>query len=601
MEKEFLNEERMKDVFDTIWQFGVSTDRDNANVGNNFSAKMLRIASESNKLANLAHMPEKDRRLHEEGQCYQHDLDSYNLTVNCLHVDLYDKLKKGFNTGYGYIRIPKDFITACALSCIIVQSVQNDQFGGVAFNNFDCDLAKFASELERKPTDRDIRQGVQGVVYNLNTMHCRAGSQVPFSSLNIGLVKNDLEAKICQYLLEEYDKGLGHGEPAIFPNLIFRVKAGVNRNPGDPYYYLYQLACKVASTKMNPTFMNIDSSYSLPWYLKGYIPATMGCRTALMDNINGEPGTEGRGNICPVTMNLPRLALKCKEIADPEKRIDQFFELLDECINDTKDCLLHRYEKLCQLKVKDLPFIIGQGFWVNSEGLKPEDSIEPAIKNGTLGIGFIGLAETLICLIGKHHGESEEAQKLAYTIVSYIRSKCDSFKYEYKMNFSCYATPAEGISGKLIKLDKKDFGEIKGVTDKGYYTNSFHVPVYYPISIEKKLEIEAPFHAMCNGGHISYVELDNYPTADQIEKIVSNAFINTDISYLGINFHIRYCKDCFTYLKGYENKCHNCHGEEIQGISRVTGYLSFDERFGVGKANERADRTAANGMKVYQN
>ena len=253
--------------------------------------------------------------------------------------------------------------------------------------------------------------------------------------------------------------------------------------------------------------------------------------------------------------------------------------------------MLHRYNVLKNKKVRDLPFIAGEGVWKYTEGLSPDDTIEPILKHGTYGIGFIGLAETLIALTGKHHGESEEAQKLGLKIVNFIREKCNYFKQFYKLNFSCYATPAEGLSGHFIALDKEKFGIISGVTDKDYYTNSFHVPVYYVIPITKKISIEAPYHNICNGGHISYIELDNYPDAEHIMGIVNYAR-KQDISYIGVNFHIRYCRNCYEYLSGYEQHCHNCGSDKIQGISRVTGYISMDERFGAGKVAERNDRSS---------
>ena len=593
------------DLMKAINKIGVETDRDNANVGNNFSSKLLRIASESNKWHNLSNMPKHLAKAHENGELYFHDLDSYNLTINCLHIPTKEILERGFNTGYGTISPPKRIETAAELSCILLQSSQNDMFGGQSHPDFDNDISVFVEptrqevrkeleelgvdgerldELVEKKLNKRIHQAMQGIVFNLNTMHSRAGSQVPFSSINLGIPYTRDAALVCEAFLEEYEKGLGKGEQPIFPNIIFRVKEGINREAEDPYHYLYQLACRVASKRMNPTFMNIDADFNKEFYDKGYMPATMGCRTYLMKNINGEPGCKGRGNIAPVTVNLPRIAI------ESGKSTDKFFEILQQRLSLAKEALLNRYGVLKNLKVKDLPFVAGQGLLKGSEGLKEGDSIEPILKQGTWGIGFIGLAEALIALTGKHHGESEEARELGLKIVGFIRQYTDRLVEETNLNWSCYATPAEGLSGKFIKNDKKIYGLIKDVTDKEYYTNSYHIPVKYPISIKDKIDIEAPYHKLCNAGHISYIEIDDRPSPETIMDILNYAYRETNISYIGINFHIRYCKECGNYLLSHEVSCPNCKSNNIQGISRVTGYLSLDERFGPGKYEERRDR-----------
>jgi anaerobic ribonucleoside-triphosphate reductase len=633
--KERTNVREIKsDLMKSIGKIGVETDRDNANVGNNFSSKLLRIASESNKWYMLASMPKHLAKAHEIGDVYFHDLDSYNLTINCLHIPTGKMLEKGFNTGYGTILPPKRIESAAELSCILLQATQNDMFGGQSHPNFDTDLGQFIeptrqeirleimkeiirfnkiisvgtpniksfsiedqkmiNELTEERLIKTTHQAMQAIVYNLNTMHSRAGSQVPFSSVNIGLPENDDDALICKTFLEEYDKGLGMGEQPIFPNIIFRVKEGLNKKPSDKYYYLFQLACKIAAKRMNPTFMSMDSSFNKVYYTQGIKPATMGCRTYVCANINGEAGPEGRGNIAPATINLPRIGMLAKG------DINKFYELLQERLETAREILTHRYGVLKQLRVKDLPFVAGQGLIKGSEGLQQDDSIEPILKQGTWGIGFIGLAETLVALLGVHHGESIEARKLGEEIVSYLRKYTDNLTIETQLNWSTYATPAEGLSGKFTLMDRKTFGIIPGVTDKEYYTNSFHVPVGFNIGIQDKIEIEAPYHAKCNAGHISYVELDDYPTESIIEKIIINAFDTTDISYIGINFHIRYCKKCGTYLHS-EDSCSKCGSKEIQGISRVTGYLSLDERFGPGKLGEKVDRKShITGNKNYK-
>lgn len=316
-------------------------------------------------------------------------------------------------------------------------------------------------------------------------MHSRAGSQVPFSSLNIGLPMSEDAALVCEAFLLEYEKGLGKKEQPIFPNIIFRVKKGVNREPNDPYYYLFKLATRVAASRMNPTFMNIDADFNAYYYNKGILPATMGCRTYVCSNINGPEGPNRRGNNAPTTINLPRIGILA------EGDLERFWQLLDERLHQAKDSLMHRYEVLKHLKVKDLPFVAGQGLMLGSEDLSSEDSIDPILKNGTWSIGFIGLAETLIALTGKHHGESDEARELGYSMIQRMRDFTDKTTKDTGLNWSCYATPAEGLSGKFISQDRQRFGIIPGVTDKEYYTNSFHVPVNYPVSIIDKIQIEA--------------------------------------------------------------------------------------------------------------
>lgn len=622
---QYYREERNKirdkksNIMSTIKALGEETDRDNGNVGNNFSAKLLRIASEANKWCMLAQMDKEMAKHHETGDYHIHDLDSFNLTINCLHVPTKKLLMEGFNTGYGTLNRPKRIDSAAMLSCIILQSSQNDMFGGQSHPNFDNDMGPFVEitrEYERKiyrdkglePNEDDVEyrtkirveQAMQSIVCNLNTMHSRAGSQVPFSSINLGIPQGTEKeqsdaALICECFLKAYMTGMGKNEACIFPNIIFRVKDGVNKKPEDPYYYLFELACESASKRMNPTFCNIDASFNLPFYEKNIITAIMGCRTRTMENINGEATPIGRGNIAPVTMNLVKLSIRAGR-----GNINKFFKLLDELLVESEKNLLYRYDTLKKLKVKDLPFVAGQHLMMGSEGLENNDSIEPILKQGTWAIGFLGLAECLTMLTGHHHGETEEAKELGLKIVKHIREFTDSLKEKHHLNFSCYASPAEGLSGRFPKIDRLKYGVIEGVTDKDYYTNSFHIPVGTNISITDKIEIEAPYHKLCNGGHITYIELDNYPTGKQIESIVSKSFTHTDMDYMGINFHIRYCRNCQEYLNEDEDECPVCGSTSIQGISRITGYLVLDDRFGEGKKAERADRVShTSGNLVY--
>lgn len=612
--------EKKSTIMKTIHALGKETDRDNGNVGNNFSAKLLRIASEANKWAMLASMDKEMAKHHETGDYHIHDLDSFNLTVNCLHLPMEKLLREGFNTGYGTLNSPKRIESAAMLSCIMLQSAQNDQFGGVALPDFDIALAPYV-ELTRQEereffenTGREIdeeyverrtrfrvRQAMQSIICNLNTMHSRAGSQVPFSSLNVGIPdgKNEQEKKdaalICQYIIEAYMNGMGKNEACIFPNIIFRTKEGVNLNPEDPYYYLFEIACKSAAKRMNPTFCSLDADINLPFYEKGIYTDIMGCRTRVMDNINGEATPIGRGNIAPVTLNLVKLAIRAGR-----GNVDTFFKLLNEMLEEAEKNLLYRYDVLKRLKCNDLPFNAGQRLMVGSEGLSMGDSIEPLLKQGTWGIGFLGLAECLTMLIGSHHGETKEAFDLGYKIISHMREYCDGAKQRNQLNFACYATPSEGLSGRFPIIDRIKYGVIEGVTDKDYYTNSCHVPVGFNISIKEKMEIEAQFQPLCNGGHIAYIELDNYPTGEEIGNIIRRTFKNNKkLDYLAINFHIKYCKVCGEYLQEHEEIC-KCGNDEFQGISRITGYLALDERFGKGKNAERKDRVShTNGKLVY--
>ena len=613
--------EKKSNIMKTIIELGKETDRDNGNVGNNFSAKLLRIASEANNWAMLAAMDKEMAKHHENGDYHIHDLDSFNLTVNCLHVPMEKLLREGFNTGYGTLNSPRRIESAAMLSCIMLQSAQNDQFGGVALPDFDIALAPYVEltrqeerkffidaglevneEYVEKRTLYRIDQAMQSIICNLNTMHSRAGSQVPFSSLNIGIPKgkNEQEKKdsalICESILKAYMNGMGKNEACIFPNIIFRTKEGVNLNPEDEYYYLFEIACKSAAKRMNPTFCSLDADINLPFYEKGVLIDIMGCRTRVADNINGEETPIGRGNIAPVTMNLVRMAIKAGK-----GNIDKFFEILDYMLVESEKNLLYRYDVLKKLKVSDLPFNAGQHLMVGSEGLNNNDNIEPLLKQGSWAIGFLGLAECLTMLTGSHHGESKESLELGLRIVERIRKYCDDAKVRNQLNFSCYATPSEGLSGRFPIIDRAKYGIIEGVTDKDYYTNSCHIPVGFNISMKEKMEIEALFQPMCNGGHIAYIELDTYPTSKQIESIVSKTFKNNKgLDYMAINFHIKYCKKCGAYLEDYEDVC-KCGCEDIQGISRITGYLALDERFGKGKKAERKDRIShENGNRVYK-
>lgn len=574
--------ETKSELMDVVKDILVETSRENANVGNSPSAKMLQIASAASKYYYLNNIiPEEMSKAHASGDVHIHDLDYYGKTLNCLQIDLTELLKTGFNTGYGFIRPPKRISSATAQAAIILQSNQNDMFGGQSFPHFDKSIAEVIRTQCPDTTEGEIFQAMEGLVYNLNTMHSRAGAQVPFSSINIG-TDTSVEGRMVNFaMLRAFDKGLGRGESPIFPNLVFRLKEGVNFNPEDPNYDLFQLAMNVASRRMNPTFSFMDASFNREY---GDEVAYMGCRSRVIGNRHGEEKAAKRGNITPITLNLPKIALRTKNTED-------FFKELDGLLELCRRQLLHRFNVIGSLKVKDLPFLMGQNLYMGSENLQENDEIREAIKNGSLAIGFIGLAETLLVLTGKHHGEDKAAWDLGYKIVERIKLATDRFSEENDLNFVAYATPAEGTSGRFIAKDRKEFGIIKGVTDKAYYTNSYHIPVNYNISIFDKIALEGPFHKLCAAGHISYVELpsspkDNIPAFEKILKHMRSC----DVGYAGVNFPIDECRVCGN-AGLIENECKVCGSEDIRRIRRITGYLSTIDRFNDAKQAELKDRT----------
>jgi ribonucleoside-triphosphate reductase len=573
--------ETKSELMDIVKDILVETSRDNANVGNSPSAKMLQIASAASKHYYLSNViPEEMSRAHSSGDIHIHDLDYYGKTFNCLQIDLTTLLRNGFNTGYGFIRPPKRIGSAAAQAAIILQSNQNDMFGGQSFPHFDRSMGEVIREQCPDTTDNEVFQAMEGLVYNLNTMHSRAGAQVPFSSINIGTDTTPEGRKISEAMLKALDKGLGKGESPIFPNLVFRLKEGINMNPGEPNYDLFQLAINVASRRMNPTFSFMDASFNKKY---GDEVAYMGCRSRVIANRHGAEKSATRGNIAPVTINLPKLALRTRDV-------DAFFVELNNILDLCSRQLIHRFNVIASLKVKDLPFLMGQKLYMGSENLKDQDEIREAIKNGTLAIGFIGLAEALIVLTGKHHGEDEESWKLGYQIIEGIKKAADNYSEQYNMNFVAYATPAEGTSGRFIKKDRKEFGVIKGVTDKAYYTNSYHIPVSYQISAFEKIEKEAPFHKLCAAGHITYVELPSSPknNLQAFEKLLKY-MAKCDIGYAGVNFPIDECRSCG--VSGIiDNDCISCGSDDIRRIRRITGYLSTIDRFNDAKQAELADR-----------
>ena len=470
--------------------------------------------------------------------------------------------------------------------------ILTDKFGAKSAEK----IQKFAFKHAGVETDRATYQAMEAFVHNLNTMHSRAGAQIPFSSINYGMDTTPEGRMVIKNVLLATEAGLGNGETPIFPIHIFKVKEGVNYNPGEPNYDLFKLACRVSAKRLFPNFSFIDAPYNLQYYKPGH-PETevayMGCRTRVVAN-SYDPTREivnGRGNLSFTSVNLPRIEILSNH------NIDFFFEQLDRKIDLVIDQLLDRFELQAQKKARNYPFLMQQGIWLDSDNLKPDDEVREVLKHGTLTMGFIGLAETLKALTGYHHGESKEAQNLGLEIVGYMRQRMDQATKKHGMNFSLIATPAEGLSGRFVRMDAEKFGKIPGVTDREYYTNSFHIPVYYDISAWDKIKLEAPYHALTNGGHISYVELDGDPTEnlDAFEQVV-RCMKESGIGYGSINHPVDRDPVCgYTGIIG--DTCPLCGRSEHDGhenferIRRITGYLvGTVDRFNNAKKAEVRDR-----------
>ena len=617
---------KVKTIFDNITALSSRDSdlkRDNANInGDTPMGAMLQQGANTAKEYYLDTMIDPEiAALHREGWIHIHDLDFYGWTTTCTQIDLLTLFADGFNTGHGHLREPKSIGSYAALAAIAVQSNQNDQHGGQSIVNFDYAMAKgvrltyekhlkhydqivvdfdyqcaddWSKKMAMEATKRDTYQAMEGFIHNLNTMHSRAGAQVPFSSINYGMDTSWEGRLVIEQLLLATKAGLGNGETPIFPIQIFRVKEGVNYNPEDPSYDLFRLAMRVSSKRLFPNFSFVDAPFNLQYYDPDR-PETqvayMGCRTRVLGNVY-DPSREisnGRGNLSFTSINLPRLAIVAKG------DVDKFFDLLTDMLNKVMKQLLDRFEVQSRRVVRNFPFLMGEGVWIDSDTLGSEDEIGEVLKHGTLSIGFIGLAETLKSLTGKHHGESEEAQELGQFIVSYIRTFCDRKSKELSMNVTCLATPAESLSGRFVRMDKKRYGEIEGVTDRDYYTNSFHIPVYYPISIYDKIRLEAPYHAFTNAGHISYVEMDGDASKNlEAFESVIRYMKECGIGYGSINHPVDRDPVC-----GYNgiigDTCPRCGRTEEEGkferIRRITGYLVGTlDRFNNAKRAEERDR-----------
>ena len=620
--------------------------RENANMNADTPAgMMMKFASETTKpfVDDYLLSPES-RDAVEHNYLHIHDKDYYpTKSLTCCQHPLDNILTKGFVAGHGASRPAKRIETAAVLACISLECAQNEMHGGQAIPAFDFYLAPYVrlsyieelkaledlygesfADLYHEPlidylkqdldglkgkdrvrqhainkTVSRVHQAMEAFIHNMNTIHSRGGNQVVFSSINYGTDTSAEGRCIMRELLNSTYQGVGNGETAIFPIQIWKKKRGVNYLPQDPNYDLYQLACKVTARRFFPNFLNLDATFnqSDAWRAddpKRYMNevATMGCRTRVFENRFGPKTSVGRGNLSFSTINIVRIAIECMDVKDQEARIAKFLAKLDEELEIAAKQLDERYQFQKTAFVKQFPLLM-KSLWIGADKLNSDDTIESVINQGTLGIGFIGLAECLVALTGKHHGESEESQKLGLKIVGYMRDRANDFSERYQHNYSVLATPAEGLSGKFTKKDRAEFGSIPGVTDRDYYTNSNHVPVYYKCSARHTAEVEAPYHEMTRGGHIFYVEIDGDATHNpQVIMNVVDMMDQLNMGYGSVNHNRNRCMDC-----GYENAdshlevCPKCGSKHIDKLQRITGYLvGTTDRWNHGKLCELNDR-----------
>ncbi|MBQ3443963.1 MAG: anaerobic ribonucleoside triphosphate reductase [Selenomonadaceae bacterium] len=596
--------------------------RDNANINTDASMGiMLKLGAESSKyFVDNYVLPEEFVRADKENWIHIHDKDFSLITFNCCQIDLLKLFRGGFSTGHGFLREPNSIRSYASLACIAIQSNQNDMFGGQSINAFDyamaegvrksfrrairneikraselCDVqaageidfnictysegdnpaavenlaqvvgsAKLAEKIYKlacADVEEETHQAMEALIHNFNTLHSRAGAQVPFSSINYGMDTSPEGRLVIREVLNAIDAGLGNGETPIFPISVFQLKSGVNYNLDDPNYDLFRKACKVSAKRLFPNFVNIDAPYNLQYYKPGdynSCVATMGCRTRVMSNVNGREESGSRGNFAFVTINLPKLALEAKG------NVEEFFKLYDKYIALCHDYLLCRLKTIEEKHVYNFPFLMGQGVWMDSDKLKPTDKIKDVLKHASYSIGFCGLAECLVALIGQHHGQSDEAQKLGLKIVGHLRERTDDYTKRERRNWTTFGTPAESTAGQFQRANRKAYGTIKGVTDRPYMTNSSHVPVYFPICAGDKIRIEAPYHALCNAGHIAYIEMDGDPTKNlsAFEALV-RAMHDADMGYFSINHPVDRDPVC-GYTGIIANECPHCHRKEVE-------------------------------------
>ena len=620
--------------------------RENANMNADTPAgMMMKFASETTKpFVDDYLLADEVRDAVAHNYIHIHDKDYYpTKSLTCVQHPLDHILEHGFVAGHGSSRPAKRIETAAVLACISLETCQNEMHGGQAIPAFDFYLAPYvrSSYIEEvknleKLTGRDlsslydiafddfllkeldglegdarlsqhamnktvnrVHQAMEAFIHNMNTIHSRGGNQVVFSSINYGTDTSAEGRCIMRELLKSTYEGVGNGETAIFPIQIWKKKRGVNYLPEDRNYDLYQLACKVTARRFFPNFLNLDATFNQNSNWKADDPkrylweiATMGCRTRVFENRFGAKTSVARGNLSFTTINIVKLAIECMQIGNKEERINAFFAKLDRMLEITAKQLDDRFQFQKTAFAKQFPLLMSK-LWIDCDKLQPSDTIESVINQGTLGIGFIGLAECLKALVGKHHGESDEAQALGLKIVTYMRDRVNEFSERYQHNYSVLATPAEGLSGRFTKFDRKRYGAIEGITDRDYYTNSNHVPVYYKCSALHKAEIEAPYHDLTRGGHIFYVEIDGDATHNP--EVISNVVDMMDklnIGYGSVNHNRNRCMDC-----GYENAdakldvCPKCGSQHIDKLQRITGYLvGTTDRWNQGKLAELNDR-----------
>ncbi len=620
--------------------------RENANMNTDSPAgMMMKFASETTKpFVDDYLLSDEAREAVRGGYLHIHDKDYYpTKSLTCVQHPLNHILENGFVAGHGESRPARRIETASVIACISLETCQNEMHGGQAIPAFDFYLAPFVrysfieelkqiaqltgedysglynveiDDFVKKPlegldgeqrilqhavnnTVSRVHQSMEAFIHNMNTIHSRGGNQVVFSSINYGTDTSAEGRCVIRELLRSTYEGVGNGATAIFPIQIWKKKKGVNFNPTDRNYDLYELACKVTARRFFPNFVNLDATFNHHelWreddpqrYL--YEVATMGCRTRVFENRYGLKTSVGRGNLSFSTINIVRLGIECMNIKDENERIETFFRRLDNLLELTARQLCDRFNFQRTALAKQFPLLMSR-LWLGAENLRPDETIEPVINQGTLGIGFIGLAECLVALTGKHHGECEKSQALGLRIVSHMRSRANEFSERYSHNFSILATPAEGLSGKFTAKDKKSFGELPGITDKNYYTNSNHVPVYYHCSPAHKARVEGPYHELTRGGHIFYVEIDGDATHNPgaIMDIV-NLMDKNNIGYCSVNHNRNRCLDC-----GYEDategleECPTCKSRRIDRLQRITGYLvGTTDRWNSAKLAELADR-----------
>lgn len=576
--------EGKSELMDVVKEILIEENREKSGFNSSPSAKMIQIATAASKqyyLSNL--LPEEFSRAHEEGSLHIDHLDYYSKTLNSLQINLINLLRQGFDAGSGYIRPPKRFSSAAAQAAIILQNSQNDMFGVQSFPYFDRSMGEVIRHLEYKPDYEEVYQAMEGLITLLNSVHSLVGVGIPFSSINIGVDTSEEGRMISRAILEVFLKGLGRGATPLRPDLIFSIRKGVNFAPEDPNYDLYRMALQVTADRMNPSYSFMDSSFNKAYRNE---VSYMGCGTRIAENRHGPEIAAGRGNIASVVMNLPRIAFKCRG------REDIFFVQLDRLIRIAAKQLLHRYAVLARLKVSDLPFIMGQKLYLESENLSSVDSIGEVIKQGTLAVGFVGLAEAVQLLCGRHHGEDLSALELARRIVDHMRRRIDSYADEYDLNMALLAASSPGLVGKFAAMDRERYGSVPGVTTRSYYSDSFHIPSYYALTMIDKITVEGSFHHFCNAGHISYIELPD-PPGDKIELVdqIIRQMASADIGLGGINFPLDECMEC-SHRGVVDNSCPYCGSASVRRIRRVSGRLMTEEHFDKQIAEELKERRA---------